>query len=71
MLIYDYSSQTRSFVVQDPASSSAAMVIPEASLENARKTFGTDEDLLVIACNTQLEAGVEEHMLQSRDGQTS
>lgn len=39
-----------SYVVQDPASAEGPRRVPEAALDEARRAFGTDEDLLFIAC---------------------
>ena len=39
----------REFVVRDPASSSATLLVSEIGLEEARKSFGTDEDILLVS----------------------
>eukprot|EP00854_Cymbomonas_tetramitiformis_P018009 gene18009-21446_t len=39
----------KEYVVRDPASSATTVQISEVSLEEARKSFGTDEDLLIVS----------------------
>lgn len=66
ILICGYSEEQHSFVVQDPASSRPALMVPEASLDYARKTFGTDEDLLIISMRRALAEGVEQAVLLAK-----
>ena len=63
ILVCGYSAEQHSFVVQDPASSRAAIMLPEAALDSARKTFGTDEDLLFVRMRRPLGDGAEKAVL--------
>lgn len=65
ILVCGYSAEQRSFVVQDPASSRADIMLPEAALDSARKTFGTDEDLLFVRMRRALAEGAESAVLQA------
>ena len=51
--------------IQDPASSRADIMLPEAALDSARKTFGTDEDLLFVRMRRALAEGAESAVLQA------
>ncbi len=62
VLVCGYDGNQGCFVVRDPASSKPASLVSGASLEEARKSFGTDEDLLIIAMR-QLAPGVEDRVL--------
>jgi hypothetical protein len=48
VLVCGYDGGRGDFVVRDPASSRHTLYVPAASFEEARKSFGTDEDLLLI-----------------------
>ncbi|XP_028792747.1 protein GUCD1 isoform X1 [Neltuma alba] len=49
VLICGYDAGADMFEIRDPASSKKHKRIPSKSLEEARKAFGTDEDLLLIS----------------------
>lgn len=49
---YDLESDT--FAVKDPAADLATVSVPSAVLEAARKTFGTDEDIILVGCVTRV-----------------
>ena len=48
ILLCGYNSDRGDFIVQDPASIRQTLHIPGGLLEDARKCFGTDEDLLIV-----------------------
>ncbi|XP_047324825.1 guanylyl cyclase 1 [Impatiens glandulifera] len=49
IVICGYDADTDEFEIRDPASSRKHEKVSAGSLENARKSFGTDEDLLLIS----------------------
>ena len=51
-------------MVRDPASTKETRLVPEAALDSARQSFGTDEDLLFVSMRRMLAAGVESELLQ-------
>lgn len=48
-MLCGYSHETRCFVAKDPAAEAETVLLPAAALDSARKAFGTDEDLLLVA----------------------
>ena len=62
ILVCGYDSERGDFIVHDPASSRPTQHIPGGSLEEARKCFGTDEDLLLVAAK-RLDDRVIERVL--------
>ncbi|QDZ22648.1 guanylyl cyclase [Chloropicon primus] len=48
VVLYDYSAETKEYWVKDPASYNSITIVKEATLEKARKSFGTDEDLIIV-----------------------
>jgi len=52
VVLCGYDGERREFVVRDPASSTATLLVSEAGLDEARMSFGTDEDLLLISRTT-------------------
>ena len=48
VVLYDYNHQTKEFLIKDPASFTSKTAVKEAVLEKARKSFGTDEDVIVV-----------------------
>jgi len=48
VLLYDYNAVTGEFSMRDPASSTSRTTVKEATLERARKSFGTDEDVIIV-----------------------
>jgi len=48
VVLSDYDSATREFWVKDPASRETTTFVKDTTLEKARKSFGTDEDLIVV-----------------------
>lgn len=48
IIICGYNSLRDEFDIRDPASEQAEIQLPSAALELARKSFGTDEDLLIV-----------------------
>jgi hypothetical protein len=48
VLLYDYSYESKEFSMRDPASSTSRTAVKEATLEKARKSFGTDEDVIIV-----------------------
>ncbi|GHP10404.1 hypothetical protein PPROV_000913500 [Pycnococcus provasolii] len=48
IVVSDYDEQRDSFFVSDPASRGGQWHIPSTSLDNARRAFGTDEDILLV-----------------------
>lgn len=49
ILLCGFDGSRSTFVARDPASSRPVVHFPAATLEEARRSFGTDEDLLVVA----------------------
>ena len=49
VLVCGYDGGRGDFVVRDPASSRHTLYVPAAAFEEARKSFGTDEDLLLVS----------------------
>ena len=62
VLVCGYDGGRGDFVVRDPASSRQTLFVPAASFEEARKSFGTDEDVLLITVRP-LAAGAEAAVL--------
>ena len=49
VVVCGYDEDRQEFVLRDPASSNATLVISAAGFDNARKSFGTDEDILLVS----------------------
>lgn len=47
-MLCGYDLQSDAFAVKDPAADLATVSVPSAVLEAARKTFGTDEDIILV-----------------------
>ena len=62
VLVCGYDGGRGDFVVRDPASSRQTLYVPAAAFEEARKSFGTDEDLLLVTVRA-LEADAEDTVL--------
>ena len=62
VLVCGYDGGRGDFIVRDPASSRHTLYVPAASFEDARKSFGTDEDLLLVTVRA-LEPGAEAAVL--------
>lgn len=45
----DWDEAARRFLVHDPDSNTAPLLISASELDHARQAFGTDEDLLVLS----------------------
>jgi hypothetical protein len=43
-----YDEEAREYLVMDPAASYASIRVSEGQMEQARRAFGTDEDLIVV-----------------------
>ena len=68
VLVCGYDGGRGDFVVRDPASSRQTLYVPAASFEDARKSFGTDEDLLLVtvrALGPDAEAAVLAELVPS------
>jgi len=52
ILIVGFDAAQQEFIVRDPATSSPEHRVSVSALEQARRSFGTDEDLLVIPCRS-------------------
>ena len=48
ILVFGYDATTREFLCRDPAGAATTTRVGESAMESARKSFGTDEDLLVV-----------------------
>ena len=48
VVLHDYDKTTREFWVKDPASYNSVTIVAESVLEKARKSFGTDEDVIIV-----------------------
>eukprot|EP00240_Pyramimonas_obovata_P006933 CAMPEP_0118924732 /NCGR_PEP_ID=MMETSP1169-20130426/2730_1 /TAXON_ID=36882 /ORGANISM="Pyramimonas obovata, Strain CCMP722" /LENGTH=161 /DNA_ID=CAMNT_0006865863 /DNA_START=857 /DNA_END=1342 /DNA_ORIENTATION=- len=49
VVVCGYDAARHEFVLRDPASSSATLVVSASGFESARKSFGTDEDILLVS----------------------
>lgn len=49
VVICGYDADACEFEIRDPASSRKREMVPMKSLEEARKSFGTDEDILLVS----------------------
>mmetsp|Transcript_43864 Transcript_43864/g.73040 ORF Transcript_43864/g.73040 Transcript_43864/m.73040 type:complete len:285 (-) Transcript_43864:166-1020(-) len=49
VVVCGYDADRQEFELRDPASSSALLVVSESGFEDARKAFGTDEDILLVS----------------------
>ncbi|KAK3246418.1 hypothetical protein CYMTET_44044 [Cymbomonas tetramitiformis] len=72
IVLCGYDGERQEYVVRDPASSATTVQISEVSLEEARKSFGTDEDLLIVSRTypniSQVEQALKEAGERSRQG---
>lgn len=50
IVLCGYDLQSDAFAVKDPAADLPTVSVPSAVLEAARKTFGTDEDTILVGC---------------------
>jgi hypothetical protein len=66
VLVCGYDGRQQCFLVRDPASSRPTLQVSHAVLEEARKSFGTDEDLLLIGVR-QLAQGAEAGVMAALD----
>ena len=48
ILVFGYDATAREFLCRDPAGAVTLTRVGESAMESARKSFGTDEDLLVV-----------------------
>jgi hypothetical protein len=48
-ILCGYDTATKQFDICDPACDSPRYTVPESQLETARKSFGTDEDILIMS----------------------
>ena len=48
ILVFGYDATAREFLCRDPAGAATLTRVGESAMESARKSFGTDEDLLVV-----------------------
>lgn len=50
VLIVGFDASTGEFLVRDPATPVSELRVSAAALDLARRSFGTDEDLLIVPC---------------------
>ena len=48
VLLFDYDEKKNVFLIKDPSNKDSFCQIKEETLESARKSFGTEEDLIII-----------------------
>ena len=48
VVVCGYNADTDSFILQDPAAGCCNITVTSSIFENARKAWGTDEDLLIV-----------------------
>mmetsp|Transcript_10759 Transcript_10759/g.20311 ORF Transcript_10759/g.20311 Transcript_10759/m.20311 type:complete len:123 (+) Transcript_10759:583-951(+) len=51
VLLVDYNYDKSSFSMKDPASYKSTVEVKDSTLEEARKSFGTDEDVIIVELN--------------------
>ena len=59
-----YNADTDSFILQDPAAGCCNITVTSAIFENARKAYGTDEDLLIVPLAERQVASTDIHKVQ-------
>ena len=57
VLIVGFDTSTHEFLVRDPATPVSELRVSPAALDLARRSFGTDEDLLIVPCTVAAAAG--------------
>ncbi|XP_024545147.1 protein GUCD1 isoform X1 [Selaginella moellendorffii] len=65
VVICGYDLETNEFEIKDPSSSSCSDKLPLEALDEARKSFGTDEDILLISMDSLDDASVQAMTLLS------
>jgi hypothetical protein len=50
ILIIGFDSAQQQFIVRDPATVESELRVSAAALDQARRSFGTDEDLIIVPC---------------------
>jgi hypothetical protein len=50
VVISGFDSEEQEFIIHDPSSSAPSLRVAAAILDQARRSFGTDEDLLLVSC---------------------
>ena len=69
ILVFGYDATTREFLCRDPAGAATLTRVGESAMESARKSFGTDEDLLVVRRAGLDPARVREAMEAANGGE--
>lgn len=64
VVICGYNAETDSFILQDPAAGCCNITVTSTTLENARKAWGTDEDLLVVPLAERHVPSTDIHRVQ-------
>ena len=64
MVVCGYNSYTDSFVLQDPAAGCCNIRVTSTIFENARKAWGTDEDLLIVSLAGRNVPSTDVHKVQ-------
>ncbi|KAL0018589.1 hypothetical protein WJX77_002963 [Trebouxia sp. C0004] len=64
VVICGYNADTDSFILQDPAAGCCNITVTSAIFENARKAYGTDEDLLIVPLAERQVASTDIHKVQ-------
>ena len=59
VLIVGFDASTHEFLVRDPATPVSELRVSPAALDLARRSFGTDEDLLIVPCTVASAGGGE------------
>lgn len=63
ILIIGFDSEPGQFVVRDPAAMVSELRVSAAALDQARRSFGTDEDLIIIPCRDSSDSEEEQGTL--------
>lgn len=64
VVVCGYNADTDSFILQDPAAGCCNITVTSATFDSARKTWGTDEDLLVVPLDGRHVSATDIHKVQ-------
>ena len=63
-MVCGYNADTDSFILQDPAAGCCNITVTSSIFENARKAWGTDEDLLIVSLAGRKVSVTDIHKVQ-------
>lgn len=64
VVVCGYNADTDSFIIQDPSAGCCNITVTSGTFENARKAWGTDEDLLIVPLAERSVASTNVHKVQ-------